>query len=403
MAQVLQWLWLSTRKGLTNLQRLRLLEAFGSAEEVYWAEEREYLRQLPLSEAARQSLGDKSLEEAHRLSEQCQQKRIRILTLSDSEYPVRLANIYDAPLLLYVRGQLPMLDEEAAVAVVGTRRASAYGLCCAYNLGKSLAQEGAVVVSGMARGIDAMAMQGALRAGGSVVGVLGCGVDVVYPAENRALYEDVVQMGALLSEYPPQTEPRGAHFPVRNRILSGLSVATLVVEAPERSGALLTAHCALEQGRDVYAVPGAVNAPNSRGCNRLIRDGAGLCIEGWDILQDYAARFPHKLRKPQGAMDWEDVPQTAEKPKETPPAQEPAEEQEELRILNLRDGKQGLTDDQIRLLCELSTSPMAFDDLLERTEVPVRRALSALTMLEIENYVQQHPGKYFSARVRLLK
>ena len=158
-------------------------------------------------------------------------------------------------------------------------------------MGYELARQGAVVVSGMAKGIDGAAMRGALQAGGFTAAVLGGGVDVVYPAENRRLYEDIAATGVLLSEYPPGTEPLPGHFPVRNRIISGLSLASLVVEAPVRSGALITAHAALDQGRDVFAVPGPIDAAASVGCNRLIRDGAGLAASGWDILSVYHSRF----------------------------------------------------------------------------------------------------------------
>lgn len=181
--------------------------------------------------------------------------------------------------------------------MVGTRDCTPYGVSCAEKLGHGLAAGGAVVVSGLARGIDSAALRGALRAGGTVAAVLGNGTDVIYPPENQYLYEDVAAAGALVSEYPPGTPPDGRHFPVRNRILSGLSLAALVVEAPERSGALITAGTALEQGRDVFAVPGPIDAPASVGCNRLIRDGAGLASDAWDILREYEARFPDKLRR----------------------------------------------------------------------------------------------------------
>ncbi len=220
-----------------------------------------------------------------------------ILTMQDAAYPNRLRGIYDPPVLLYGRGALPLFDEEAAIAVVGTRSCTPYGVAVAEEFGYEMAKQGALVVSGMARGIDAAAQRGALRAGGLTAAVLGGGVDVVYPAENRRLYEDIAAVGVLLSEYPPGTEPRSGHFPVRNRIMSGLTLASVVVEAPPRSGALITAHLALDQGRDVFAVPGPITAEASRGCNELIREGAGLASCAWDILGEYEARFPLRLHK----------------------------------------------------------------------------------------------------------
>ena len=279
------------------------------------------------------------------------------------------------------------------MAVVGTRDCTPYGIMCAEKLGYGLTRGGAVVVTGLARGIDSAATRGALRAGGVTVAVVGNGLDVQYPPESRYLYEDVAAAGAILSEYPPGTEPFGWHFPVRNRILSGLSVATLVVEAPARSGALITAETALEQGRDVFAVPGPIDAPISVGCNRLIRDGGGLAAEAWDILREYEARFPDKLRR-EGArhqpavLGYQARQKTEAKP--VPPS------------VSLSHNDLSLTDDQIALLKAIpAEEPMLVDDLIELTDIPTRRVLSALTVLEIEHLVTQHSGKRYTRAVTL--
>jgi len=284
------------------------------------------------------------------------------------------------------------VDELPAIAVVGTRKASPYGIRCAEDLAFGLADGGAVVVTGLARGIDSAAAQGALRAGGIVIGVLGGGVDVIYPRENGWLYDDVAAAGCLISEYPPGTEPLPGHFPIRNRIMSGLSIAALVVEAPARSGALITAGMALDQGRDVFAVPGPIYAENSRGCNRLIRDGAGVAAEPWDILRDYEAQFPGKLRG-----QTRPAPELLEKQ----PGQPTEAAQPVLPSLSLKSA--GLTDDQILLLRTLTDRPIQVDDLIELTELPARRVLSALTMLEIDQYVTQCSGKRYIRAVTLLE
>ena len=296
MAALKYWVWLTTLPGLTNRSKLLLLEHFPSPEDIYYAQPEDLPPVEGLSSSQAALLSDKSTDRAEDVLARCAKGDIFLLTMQDALYPDRLRNIYDPPVLLYGRGRMPLFDEEAAVSVVGTRTCTPYGISAAEELGYQLAKEGAVVVSGLARGIDGASHRGALRAGGFTAAVLGGGVDVVYPAENRRLYEDIAATGVLLSEYPPGTEPMGSHFPVRNRILSGLSLAVLVVEAPERSGALITANTALEQGRDVFAVPGPIDAPNSRGSNRLIRDGAGLVTCGWDILEGYRSRFPHRLR-----------------------------------------------------------------------------------------------------------
>ena len=393
MSALKYWLWLTELRGLKNQTRLALLRHFGTPEDVFYADAGEILLTEGITREQAAILEDHRLDTADRVLADCQRLDLRLLTIQDAEYPGRLKNIYDPPCLLYVKGRLPAFDEEVAVAVVGTRDATPYGISSAEKLGYGLTKGGAVVVSGLAKGIDAAATRGALRAGGVTVGVVGNGLDVHYPYESRYLYEDVAAAGVLLSEYAPGTEPAKNHFPARNRILSGLSLATLVVEAPERSGALITADTAVEQGRDVFAVPGPIDAPNSVGCNRLIREGAVLTADAWDLLQEYEARFPDKLRREEARKEPEKLGYEArqkEEPRPVPPS------------LRLSDPAVSLTDDQIALLRALSDEePIQVDDLIEQTGIPTRRVLSALTLLEIEQYVQQHSGKHYTRAVTL--
>ena len=392
MSALKYWLWLTELPGLTNQTRLALLRHFPTPEDVYYADPEEVLLTEGITREQAKLLEDKDCAGADRILADCQRLDLDLLTIQDAGYPNRLRNIYDPPCLLYVRGRLPAFDDEASIAVVGTRDCTPYGVSCAEKLGYGLAAGGAVVVSGLARGVDSAALRGALRAGGTVTAVLGNGLDVVYPPENRYLYEDVAAAGALVSEYPPGTSPEARHFPVRNRIMSGLCVATLVVEAPARSGALITAGTALEQGRDVFAVPGPIDAPASVGCNRLIRDGAGLVTDAWDILGEYEPRFPDKLRR-EGAKETPAVlgyqARQKTEPKPVPPS------------VSISRNDYSLTDDQIRLLRALTEEPMLVDDLIELTEIPTRRVLSALTVLEIEHLVTQHSGKRYARAVTL--
>ncbi|MBP3485999.1 MAG: DNA-processing protein DprA [Oscillospiraceae bacterium] len=389
------WLWLTGLEGLDHQTRLALLRRFGSPEDIYYADTAELLLTEGLTCEQAASLEDKSLDAAERILAQCRALDLRILTIQDAEYPSRLKNIYDPPVLLYGKGRLPDFDGELAVAVVGTRSCSPYGVACARKLGHGLAKGGAVVVSGLARGIDAEASHAALRSGGFTVGVVGNGLDVAYPASSRYLYEDIAASGLLLSEYPPGTQPARHHFPARNRILSGLSNAVLVVEAPERSGALITAEMALEQGRDVFAVPGPIDSPSSRGCNRLIRDGAGLAADAADILREYEDRFAGKLSC-QKSMDA--PPVSGYDPpirKEAKPA---------LPSYSISKDGTGLTDDQIALLWLLpEEEPALIDDLIDRSGIPTRRVLSALTVLEVDHLVIQHSGKRYTRTVALRK
>lgn len=391
MASLKYWVWLCTLPGLSNRSKLLLLERFSSPEEIYYTEPENSLLTQTLPAAQAQLLADKDLSRADRILTDCARKELFVLTLQDAAYPARLRNIYDPPVLLYGKGSLPLFDEEAAIAVVGTRSCSPYGERSAHRLGYELARQGALLVSGMAKGIDAAAMRGALQAGGFTAAVLGGGVDVVYPAENRSLYDDIAASGVLLSEYTPGTPPMARHFPARNRIISGLSLATLVVEAPEHSGALITVSTALEQGREVFAVPGPIDIPTSTGCNRLIRDGACLAASGWDVLSEYQSRFPHRLHPLQVTVP--EPPQATEQtredaaPQAPPPA--PKKEPPALPVLNLDRNREGLTDDQLRLIRQLDTEkPLLTDELAQRTGVPVRRVLSALTVLEIDGFAR---------------
>ena len=387
------WVWLSELKGLRNQTRLALLRRFGDPESIFYADADELLLTDGVERSQLKLLENHDLAPADRILADCQRLDIRLLTLSDAAYPGRLKNIYDPPVLLYCKGRLPLLDDLLCVAVVGTRDCTPYGVACAEKLGFGLASGGAAVVSGLAKGIDAAAIRGALRAGGVTVGVVGNGLDVYYPYESRYLYEDVASAGILLSEYPPGTEPASGHFPVRNRIISGLSLAALVVEAPEKSGALITAATALEQGRDVFAVPGPIDAPASVGCNCLIRDGAGLVSDASDILREYEGRFVLNLKESR------EQPETLGYQARMAPEPKPV-----APTLSLRHSDAELTDDQIAVLKALSdTEPMQVDDLTELVEIPTRRLLSALTVLEIDQYVAQHPGKRYTRTVTVIE
>ena len=393
------WVWLTEQNRLGGPARQALLEHFGSPEEVYYAEPGDLLQVEGITADQAQALENKSLDRAQSILEECARKDIFLLTAQDALYPQRLKNIYDPPLLLYGRGSMPLFDEEAAVAVVGTRSCSPYGIRTAERFGFEMSKQGGLVVSGLARGIDAASQLGALRAGGLTAAVLGCGVDVVYPPENDRLYEDVAASGVLLSEYPPGAEPFGWHFPARNRILSGLCLATLVVEAPQKSGALITAATALEQGRDVFAIPGPLDAEGSVGCNRLIRDGAGLATESWDILREYQSRYPHKLHP-----DGEKLPPLPKKSEIFYPerSKKPKVASSGLPVINVRRNAEGLTDDQIKVLRILDDKePMLTDDIALRANVPVRRILSAVTMLEIDGYTRQEGLRKFVRTVEV--
>lgn len=402
MSGLKYWIWLSELKGLSGRSKLLLLDHFGTPENVYYAEADEYRLVEGLPPKQLELLSDKSGAHADKILGDCQRLGLRVLTMQDADYPVRLRNIYEPPCLLYVRGQLPVFDEEVAIAMVGTRGATPYGVETAEKLSFSLAKQGALIVSGAAAGVDSASHRGALRAGKPTVAVLGSGVDVAYPAENERLYRDIAASGALISEYPPGTAAEGWHFPVRNRIISGLSLATVVVEAPEKSGALITADTALEQGRDVFAVPGPIDAPQSRGCNRMIADGAAaLVCDSWDILQEYQMRYPHKIQGNRVELP-KNFGYEARREKQYQEEKELVGK-ERLPGLNLKTNDAALSDDQIDVLRALKEETLQVDDIIERTAIPTRRVLSALTMLELDGFVAQSSGKTFALSVTLLE
>lgn len=395
MASLKYWLWLANLPGIGNMMKLALLERFGEPDAIFYAERDAYLLVEGMTPAAADVLENKSLERANEILGDCDRLGIRILTIRDSEYPVRLLNIYDPPLLLYVQGRMPLFDEEVAVTMVGTRGTSLYAQQAAEKLAFQLAGLGAIVVSGLARGGDSAAHRGALRSGGLTAAVIAGGHDVIYPPENGQLYADIAARGAILSEYPPGTSHSGRHFPVRNRILSGLSVATVVIEAPARSGALITADRALDQGRDVFAIPGHLWDENCAGSNRLLRDGAGVITDVWDILRHYVDLYPGKIKyaHPEEPTRYggEEPPPKPEKKEKRDPA---------LPVLRL-SGDSGLTDDQMSILRALNGRTMQVDDIIDETQIPARRVLSALTVLELDGHVAQSAGKRFALAVTL--
>ena len=289
MADSMYWIWLAECLGAACRDLEPLVRQFGSAYEIFSAGESAYYHVPGVSEKTIDKLcRARGLDHAESILEECIRAGIGVLTYDDPAYPAALKRLADPPAVLYYRGRLPDFDRRVSVAVVGTRSMSEYGGRTAYKIAYELASAGVLVVSGMALGIDSVAQAAALAAGGETVAVLGSGVDVIYPSEHRALYDRIIHRGAVISEYPPGTSAKGAHFPVRNRIISGLCQGTLVVEADLRSGALITARTALAQGRDLFAVPGEVGSFHAAGANELLHAGANMVLSAQDVLQNYS-------------------------------------------------------------------------------------------------------------------
>lgn len=418
MSQMRYWVWLTTLPGLSLSGQLRLLDTFGTPREVFLAD-REALEQVEgLTQRERQQLELRDLRQADRVLEDCREHRIHILTMQDAAYPLRLRAIQTPPPVLYYKGELLAFDTLPVVAVVGARNASGYGLATAKRMGYQLGLCGGAVVSGAAKGVDSLALEGALSAGAPVAAVLGNGLDIVYPSGAQGLYRDVEAHGCLISEFVPGTRPLAGNFPRRNRIMSGLSLGVLVVEAAQKSGSLITAEYALEQGRDLYAVPGNLGQSHSVGSNRLIQEGATLATTGWDVLRVYQPQFPERLRRREGGgrlalTPEEAVPGQTEAPILPNPAENPGKEAQvpgktEKRIdnepkrnyIDLQQVVKTLTQDERKLVEVLRGGQLHVDDIILQSGLPAARALASLTLLEVKGYVTQQPGKRFDLNLK---
>lgn len=406
------WIWLSMRPSVGEHLKMELICQFGSPEAVYEATEKE-LRKVPhLTAEGIDSLMDRSLILAEEILSKCMQERIGLLTFADEQYPECLKNIYDPPILLYYQGTLPDFDANPAIGIVGTRKAGAYGLTSAQRMGYQLGKSGAIVVSGLADGIDSAAMNGALLSGCTVVGVLGCGIDRVYPRSSRKLYEDTRRFGCILSEYAPGEEPLRWHFPRRNRIISGLCCGVVVVEAPEGSGSLYTAKYAHEQNRDVFVIPGNVDLPGFVGSNRLLSDYGIAVACGWDVLQEYTGRFPDKIHRYSGQMPEEPAPAEPVKKKPKPSVKKPPEEKKTVEkadavekdidkrpaapYIDLSEVK--LSPDELAIARSIGTEQKLVDEIIAETGLTTSRVMCLLTMMELKNLIKRHPGRRVSLK-----
>lgn len=398
---LLYWLWLAQCNEVKDGVKAALVRRFEDPERLFFAEKQEILDAEieGLTGEHLDVLLRHDLSAAEETLSDCAKAGLQVLTYDSPLYPRRLKAIYDPPIVLYYRGTLPDFDKLPTIGVVGTRHPSVYGRQAAKRLGGEIAAAGGLVVSGLAEGIDGAAMEAALSAGFPAVGVLGCGADVVYPRKHKALFQETERLGCILSEYAPGSPPLGWHFPRRNRIISGLSCGVVVVEAPERSGSLLTAKHALEQGRDVFVVPGNVDMESFRGSNRLLRSGAIAVSSGRDVMEEYDLLYPEKLLPKKGL----DKPKKAEK-------QEPKPEAPEiLKKKTIDNGNpppysgqndilQGLSADEQTVMTAIGTGIESVDDVIAKTGLPSGKVLGILTMLEIRKKIVRHPGKRVSRR-----
>ena len=354
MRSTLYYVWFS---GLSLMHRTKnlLLDEIGSIEEVYLLDEKR-LSQIPyLTRKDKDALLYKSTDEAARILDLCSKKGVGVFTKDSPQYPERLQELPDAPMVLYYKGDFPTLTDTPVVTIVGTRRASAYGVKMASTIAHDLAAADILVVSGMAEGIDGAANDGALRGGGRTIAVLASGVDIIYPLSNRKLYDRILAKGVLLSEYPPEVKATPAQFPLRNRIMAALCDGVLVINTPKKSGALITASYALSYGKDLFAVPGNANLVDHVGSNELLKEGANFVTSASDILEYYNLSYDKNI-----------VTAQKEAPRKT--VSDLTEEEQAVLAL-IKDG-------------------MSTDELEEASSLPTSQTMSILTMLEIKGIVR---------------
>lgn len=379
------WLWLSLCRGVSAAVAQRFLRRFGSAKGVYYASESELREVEGATVREVKALLDRDLSRAERVRTACEKQGVRILCLQDADYPERLRNIPDPPSVLYIKGNLPPVDDRLTIGVVGTRKASSYGREMAESIGRDLARAGAVVVTGLAEGIDSAAAKGALKGHGPVIAVLGTSTDKVYPSWNEKLQGTVAQEGALVSEYPPGTGPTRASFPQRNRIISGLSLGITVVQAPEKSGSLITAARAQEHGRDVFAVPGMANDAGFAGSHALIRDGAQLVCSAEDILEEYRFRYPRLI-------SFKDERHGQKKPGEERQAN--LDKPGDVGYHALQEQLAELTEAELELVGLLAGGEKHSDDLIAATGRDPGEVITSLVMLQLKGYIAEEDRRY---------
>jgi len=377
-----KWIWLSEALYKGSRKANDLLSRFDGVSAIFDADRKAFLRSgVSLSDKELSRLLDKDLSPALKILSACEKEGIRIILRTSPEFPKRLLEIADCPTLLYAKGLTLNVDDEPVISVIGTRRASAQGISGAKKISSEIAACGGIVCSGMAKGIDTVAMESALSSGGRVIGVLGCGLDIVYPSENRELMRKSISSGTVISEYPPATPPDRINFPQRNRIISAVSCGVVVIEAPERSGALITARIALEQNKDVFAVPSGIFEPVARGSNNLIRMGAVPITSGSDVMSEYAHLFPDSIKL-----------------SATPAAADMTPSSEDAPFSLPQEFLDAHSPDERTVLLAIGGGEVRADAISAKCNMPIAKVLSLLTILEIRKSVTQLPGTRFKIR-----
>ena len=388
MSALKYWVWLASAPSVSAMTKAALIRHYGDAEVAFYAgTDRRKLGFVTASEAA--ALEDHPLSAASVILGECDRQGLQVMTMADAAYPKRLKTIPAPPAVLYVRGRLPAVDELAAIAVVGTRKATPYGIKMSRDLAYGVIRCGGAVISGLTAGIDAAAADGALLAGGPCIAVLGTSHEL-----DRSRYSaDVAASGAVISEYAPGAPDYKGHFRERNRIAAGLSAGVLVVEAPEKSGALLFAAEANEQGREIFSVPGNADAPNSVGTIALMQEGAKPVRSAWDVMVEFEGIYPGVHQAPDRKTP-PPVPLVADRPAEPVLESKKAVDKPKGKVyIDLREQLSQLSPEQLQIIAAIDKGSSHIDDIIEETGLGTAKVLAQLTVLEIKGFVRREAGR----------
>ena len=390
------WIWLQTALG-AGARTSEILEYFGSPEELYLAGSNEWRLSGLFTEKKIHALKSSTPSETAKVLNECRSKGYNIITPDTNLYPVRFKQLWDMPLVIYGVGDCSVINDEVSIGIVGTRNASSYGIETAQKLSFRLAQAGATIVSGGALGIDSEAHAGAMLAKGRTFAFLGCGLSYDYLKENASLRKAITRYGAVFSEYQPFTAPSRVTFPIRNRLISGASLGIVVIEAGVKSGSLITANFALEQGRDVFAVPGDIVRSSFGGTNHLIKNGAKPVFSAEDILCEYENRYGdrfdiEKAREPLHKVQYVDYRKPKSKNEKVQPV---AVEDVKKPSVKKQSEVEGVSQDAQNIYRALGEEPMHIDDIIRATGMKMNIVLSSLTELELVGAVEQMTGKKY--------
>lgn len=391
MSALSYWIWLSNAE-LSVRTKAALMEHYGDAETAFFAPAGEFAHIEGVSRADAAILERRDMSDTARIIEECQAQGLSVISYQDSAYPSRLRNIYAPPPVLYIKGRLPAVDDNAVIAVVGTRKATPYGLKMARTIAGEIVRCGGIVISGLTYGIDAAAAEGALNAGGICVGVLG----TAHQDDAGVLYAGVAERGAVISEYAPGSPAQRSFFRDRNRITAGLSVGAVAVEAPEKSGTRLFVAEAAAQGKEIFAVPGNADAKMSAGTIDMLKDGAKPVTCGWDVVSEFEYLFPGKLRKVPAArgetrrIEAESVENAPVLQKET---KKVIDKENGRRYIDLKDQLRNLSETQLKIITAVDNGGTHIDDIIETTGLGTATVLAQLTVLEIKGYIRREAGR----------